>query len=247
MLGTRARLRHVMVVGLAISCRVYDESLIEGAATRSADEPDSGADGSIGKPPLPPERVPAVIDSGLARDTSAGGSGGVSGGAGAAGASGAGGSADDATAAAGSGGHDGGDAVADEDAGPPPEPAPCTEVGGKVWTNNGHCYFPIAVVNTWYMNRDRCNQLGARLVSIASEEEQRFVAAVVGAQPSWTGLSRFGAPYFTWLGSEPVTYENWEDGEPGSMTESAVALRGGTAEWFDDPVTTQYGAICERQ
>jgi hypothetical protein len=51
----------------------------------------------------------------------------------------------------------------DDDAGsavlPTPSPLVCTEPHGRVWSGNGHCYFPLNVKNTWFANRDQCSNL----------------------------------------------------------------------------------------
>jgi hypothetical protein len=128
-----------------------------------------------------------------------------------------------------------------------PPVAPCTDASGQVWQTNGHCYFPLSVMNSWYVSRDLCRELMAHLVSITSKEEQAFVSALVGSAPRWIGLSRFGAPQFSWVDGESMTYENWEAGAPKLVNEAAVALRNETFLWFDDDVKTQYGAVCERE
>jgi hypothetical protein len=112
---------------------------------------------------------------------------------------------------------------------------------------NGHCYFPLSVMNSWYVSRDRCRELAGHLVSITSKEEQAFVSALVGSAPRWIGLSRFGAPQFSWIDGESMTYENWEEGAPKLVSEAAVALRNETFRWFDDDVKVLYGAVCERE
>jgi hypothetical protein len=83
-------------------------------------------------------------------------------------------------------------------------------------------------------------------VTITSAAEQSFVAALVGGTTRWTGLSRFGAPSFSWVGGEAVTFTNWASGEPNQSGEAAAAIATGTLKWIDDPVTTTHGAICER-
>jgi hypothetical protein len=123
----------------------------------------------------------------------------------------------------------------------------CTDAGGQVWRDNGHCYFPLSVMNSWFVSRDRCHELGAHLVSISSAAEQTFVSSLIGSAPRWTGLSRFGAPAFSWIDGESMTYENWEPGAPNQTTEAAVAMRNATFLWFDDKVSQAYSAICERQ
>jgi hypothetical protein len=244
----------------ASACHAYDETLVETArpsqrraprtaAGEDADTPDaaskSSEDASAAPNGEPAEDAGFLGDSSVAqsdasaRDRETG--------ANTAGASGA-------MPAAGSGGAPG------EPRAPSNEPqgaagavgmaspaAPCTDASGQVWQANGHCYFPLSVMNSWYVSRDRCRELGAHLVSITSKEEQAFVGALVGAAPRWIGLSRFGAPQFSWIDGESMTYENWEEGAPKLINEAGVALRNETSRWFDDVVTNLYGAVCERE
>jgi Lectin C-type domain len=176
-----------------------------------------------------------------ASGTGASGAGASGAGAGRAGASGAGVSGAGAGAsgagaggsAAGSGGTAGGGAS-------------CPEPGGSVWIENGHCYFPLAGPATWNVSRDTCSGAGAQLVTITSADEQAFAAALVGGTTRWIGLSRFGAPSFSWLAGEALTYTNWDTGEPNQSGEAAAAIATGTLKWIDEAVTSSHGAICER-
>jgi hypothetical protein len=267
MLCSRARMLAVLLGGAATAsgCHAYDGSLLSSQRSygqKSASErSDSGAvvdamdaaasDASSVSPPRTwdgsedaPDSSPIVPGSEsdasvLTRDAavdeagSNAGAGGEAGGGGAGSGGMAGGSSTQAGAAA--------------VGGTPVVAVACTDAGAQVWETNGHCYFPLSVMNSWFVSRDRCRELGAHLVSISSPAEQAFVNGLVGTGPRWTGLSRFGAPAFSWVDGESVTYENWEEGAPNQKTEAAVAVRNGTFLWFDDGVSQAYAAICERQ
>jgi hypothetical protein len=116
-----------------------------------------------------------------------------------------------------------------------------------VWSSNGHCYFPLASAGSWNTSRDNCSNAGAKLVTITSAGEQAFVGTLVGATSRWIGFSRFGAPAFSWVTGEAVTYTNWESGEPNASGEAAALIRTGTFGWFDGAVSEAHTAICERQ
>jgi Lectin C-type domain len=180
--------------------------------------------------------------SGGAGSGSAGMSGGAgaggSGGAGASGSGGAGASGSGGAGASGSGGAGGAAGGGGDD--------DCPEPGGASWSQNGHCYFPLAELRTWNVSRDGCVARAARLVSVTSAAEQQFVSALVGTSSRWLGLSRFGSPTFSWLGGEAVSYTNWESGAPSVPNESAALIRTGTHAWFDASPSAAFGAICER-
>jgi hypothetical protein len=96
------------------------------------------------------------------------------------------------------------------------------------------------------VSRDNCSGAGAKLATITSAAEQAFVGSLVGATSRWIGLSRFGAPAFSWISGEAVTYTNWEATEPNASGEAAALIRTGTLGWFDVLVTESHPAICER-
>jgi Lectin C-type domain len=260
--NTRARmLARCLSAALAVSaCHAYDETLVQTAqhsqrrsprsdAGEHADSGDaSSAEVDASSAPIDEPTVDAGLQGDAAvsdrdaapddrgtEDTPRAGAGGTAGAAGSGGASsGPPAMPTDSQGAAGA-------------APTAPPAAVCTDASGQVWHMNGHCYFPLSVMNSWYVSRDRCRELSAHLVSITSKEEQTFVSALVGAAPRWIGLSRFGAPQFSWVDGESMTYENWEEGAPKLVNEAAVALRNETFRWFDDAVTTSYGAVCERE
>jgi hypothetical protein len=248
----------VFGVLVQFGCDAYDETLLTahrargsnagrtGSAAKgdaaSAEEFDAAAaiDEDIGKPGTSRDAGHKSDSAVSIRDASAEegetddggsevGSGGRAGGAGGASGSSAGGTSG---SSAGSGGS---------------SPAPCADANGRAWGDNGHCYFPLSVMNSWYVSRDRCSELGAHLVSITSAEEQTFVNGLVGSSARWIGLARFGAPAFSWVDGAVMTYENWENGAPTLATEAAAAVRSDTFLWFDDQVSQVHGAICERQ
>jgi hypothetical protein len=151
-----------------------------------------------------------------------------------------------AGSAAGGGGNadSPGNADSDLDGG---EPAACGDANAKLWSGNGHCYFPLTEMNTWFVNRDLCNKVGAHLATIGSASEQSFVNTLVGSASRWIGLARFGAPAFTWIDGEEMTFENWEAGAPNQTVEAAAVIRNDTWLWFDDSVKQARPALCERE
>lgn len=134
----------------------------------------------------------------------------------------------------------------DDDAGPPPEPeVPCGDLGGTE-APDGHCYFAVSMLQTWFVGRDRCIQLGGDLASITSVQEQEFVAPLVAGSPHWIGLARFGSR-FTWHSGELFAFSNFATGEPNGMGEVGVVLGNLSGTWFDTDVRDTFPALCERE
>jgi hypothetical protein len=124
--------------------------------------------------------------------------------------------------------------------------ATCEGGKGRIWSGNGHCYFPVASLSSWNVSRDLCLQNDAQLVTITSAAEQSFVATLVGSSTRWIGFSKFGAPAFAWISGEPVSFTNWQSGEPNATGDAAVTIQRGSLLWSDEAVSTRHSALCER-
>jgi hypothetical protein len=96
------------------------------------------------------------------------------------------------------------------------------------------------------VSRDLCTQSDAHLVTITTADEQTFVAALVGSSARWIGLSKFGAPAFSWISGEALSYTRWQAGEPNGSGEAAVVIQTASLLWSDEAVTAQRSALCER-
>jgi hypothetical protein len=96
------------------------------------------------------------------------------------------------------------------------------------------------------LSRDRCAQLGGRLVTITSAQEQAFAATVGAGTSRWLGLSRIGAATFSWISGEALAYTRWQAGAPALSGEAAALLRGDTQQWMDAAITSTHAALCER-
>jgi hypothetical protein len=254
-------LRFVLIVALFSGCSVYDDLSLDApnGAGRGGQSNDSR------KPWMDGATESAVVgnesgtdrsgsdsgrsDSGFIEDsgTSGGGVGGRAGGGGR-GKGGSGGvvsGSGGASAGSGASGNGGASAGAGNTGG---TGVKCSEEGGKVWPENGHCYFPSKDSLSWYVSRDNCKNVGANLATITSATEQFFINSFVDTTTSrWIGLCNFGADHFSWISGEPVSYQNWETTEPTPSAGSGVIVQSATFKWLDKPVDDLYPAVCERQ
>lgn len=122
----------------------------------------------------------------------------------------------------------------------------CSEPEAQVWSENGHCYFRLnATEDRWADQRDACENVGAHLVTITSQQEQDFVVPFVGAQSRWIGLQKTGDD-FAWVTGESFGYENWQQGDPNEPNEACVRIRE-NGDWSDRTCDQSMGAICERE
>lgn len=107
---------------------------------------------------------------------------------------------------------------------------------------------------TWHRARKHCEALGGRLVTIDSEEEQEFVAALPGERPKggrmncWIGLSRkeVKAPW-QWVGDEQVGYINFRESQSTTVEGSGhfVRMDSSDATWVAAEGLDHHGFICE--
>lgn len=126
------------------------------------------------------------------------------------------------------------------------------------WSANGHYYALTTIAHTNWFNAEAeaASHAGGHLVSINSAEEQAFIEASFLAGNSrsniyWIGLNDIVSEgTWVWSSGEPVTYTNWEPGEPNDnlAAEDAAVMNwsyGGfwgnaahLGQWNDVPTGT---------
>lgn len=96
----------------------------------------------------------------------------------------------------------------------------------KLNVNNGH-YYELITCGAWSTCRDAAIARGGRLVTIRSKSEndwlsQNLLAGAVGSSGAWIGLTDESVEgEWRWVSGEPVSYLNWNTGEPnGSRMEN---------------------------
>ncbi|XP_027624796.1 low affinity immunoglobulin epsilon Fc receptor isoform X2 [Tupaia chinensis] len=106
----------------------------------------------------------------------------------------------------------------------------------KDWVNFKHkCYYFGKGAKKWIQARYACEDLGGRLVSIHSREEQDFLTTRANKKGSWIGLRDvFVEGEFLWMDGSPVGYSNWYPGEPNNHDrgEDCVLMKE-SGEWND--------------
>nr|XP_049594082.1 macrophage mannose receptor 1-like isoform X10 [Syngnathus scovelli] len=142
---------------------------------------------------------------------------------------------------------------------------PCDTDHG--WNSHGSkCYKKIDTTNGWRGARHDCLWEGGDLVSITSEEEEKFVKEQMGDKPFWIGLSNLvcdkdhcklfeeGEKRLIWsdTGVTP-TYANWTSNQGGSSdNESCAYVNQGVHEgsqpgkWRHGSCGSSLAYMCER-
>ena len=117
------------------------------------------------------------------------------------------------------------------------------------------CYYVASPASTWKNSRRFCQNLGADLAVIKSENENQFVYDLLrntsGARSGWIGLNRRADGKFYWLDDRPEkgNYQKWNDGEPNDAggSEDCSHVIGGNydGKWNDITCSTSLVAICQ--
>lgn len=135
----------------------------------------------------------------------------------------------------------------------------CEEIEGFVYLGSlgDSGYYLSNDMATWELANIICNNLGGNLVTINSAQEQAFVFNLAMNSPNgsvsnyWIGLNDYNDEGdFTWVNGEPVTYTNWNLGEPnGGSGENAVEVFSANANfpgfWNDAPAWIERNMILE--
>lgn len=101
---------------------------------------------------------------------------------------------------------------------------------------NGHRYQVFDESMSWTDAKVYCENLGGHLVTINSEEEQKFIEdslLTIGTKKTYfIGLSRATSKEsWSWVTNEPFDYSNWDYGEPNSTNENYVHMYAGTGNY----------------
>ncbi|XP_067048328.1 brevican core protein-like isoform X2 [Acropora muricata] len=121
------------------------------------------------------------------------------------------------------------------------------------------CYYVAntSSASTWNKSRIFCQNLGADLAVIKSEEENKFVSDLLrntSGQNGWIGLHRKADKKLYWLDNRPIekNFQKWKMGEPKNIggKEDCGLLIGRNSrskgQWADRECSdTDFVAICQ--
>lgn len=104
--------------------------------------------------------------------------------------------------------------------------------------SGGKDFFYNATALSWVNAQNNCVANGGNLATIPNAATNAFIAAnvPVGVFIGFTDQTQEGT--FTWIDGSPVTYQNWNAGEPNnSGNEDYTQLFASTGRWNDVPAT----------
>lgn len=108
-------------------------------------------------------------------------------------------------------------------------------VGFTSQTNyNGHSYYRSTTSMSWTSAKIACENMGGHLVTMNSAAENNFVFST---WPSgWIGFNdELIEGQWRWVTNEPVTYTNWNPGEPNNAGNEDYAQFVSGGRWNDLP------------
>ncbi|CAJ0947376.1 unnamed protein product, partial [Mesorhabditis belari] len=124
---------------------------------------------------------------------------------------------------------------------PSPCPAPSCQYGWNYF--NGSCYKLYSKKVEYDAAEVECRANNANVVSIHSEQEQKFVNGL--RKGSWTWLGLKYDSQWSWSDGSDVDYTNWEDGHP-ILTRSLANMRRDTGKWESKTSLDSNFFICKK-
>ncbi|MDX1684359.1 MAG: HYR domain-containing protein [Saprospiraceae bacterium] len=112
---------------------------------------------------------------------------------------------------------------------------------------NGHKYFCSLYSATWPDAQRHCTQIGGHLGVMNDKEENSFVASKLIARTGYIGLTdKEEEGQFEWVNGDPVTFTNWEAGQPDNLNglQDYVEMAP-SGLWNDEYADIRNEFICE--
>ncbi|XP_012516351.1 PREDICTED: macrophage mannose receptor 1 [Propithecus coquereli] len=135
---------------------------------------------------------------------------------------------------------------------PPQLPGRCPESAHTAWIPfHGHCYYiESSYTRNWGQASLECLRMGSSLVSIESAAESSFLSYQVEPLKSktnfWIGLYRNIEGMWLWVNNNPVSFVNWNTGDPSGERSDCVVLYASSGFWNNIHCSSYKGYICKR-
>ncbi|XP_075826649.1 macrophage mannose receptor 1 [Microtus pennsylvanicus] len=134
---------------------------------------------------------------------------------------------------------------------PPQLPGKCPQSLQTPWIPfHGHCYYiESSFTRNWGQASLECLRMGASLASIETAAESSFLSYRVEPLKSkanfWIGMFRNVEGKWLWLNNNPVSFVNWNTGDPSGERNDCVILSSSSGFWNNIHCTSYKGFICK--
>ncbi|XP_076583544.1 uncharacterized protein LOC143318905 [Chaetodon auriga] len=116
-----------------------------------------------------------------------------------------------------------------------------------------HCYYTSVGKKNWKLSRDYCQNKGADLAIITSQEEMNFINGLYPSDKEvWIGLTDEGVEgQWKWVDGTPMTTSFWGKNQPNSFdgrNQDCVEFwhhASGVGDWNDENCNIEQNWICE--
>lgn len=139
----------------------------------------------------------------------------------------------------------------------------CDMLEGAVTNEaNGHCYRVNADLLTFAAAQDACVASGGHLVTVTSEDENKFVHELLG-ESHWLGADDGrddrspGVGDYTWVNGEEWDFTDWDGGQPNAVATNCAnensgshcyehcAYQSAAGGWIDRACFHTIQSVCE--
>ncbi len=110
-------------------------------------------------------------------------------------------------------------------------------------------YYVTNTATSWTTAQANAVAAGGHLATVTSQAENDFINnnGTASSGSFWLGLQNVNlTPTFQWVNGEPVSYTNWNDGEPNETHQQVYArLISGTGKWTDRLNSATFNGVLE--
>ncbi|GFQ74876.1 macrophage mannose receptor 1 [Trichonephila clavata] len=125
--------------------------------------------------------------------------------------------------------------------------------GAKFYYYKGYCYSVVSSLYNWHRAKQFCEDKGASLASIHSDEEIEFLLRLLYDNRQgignrvWIGLNSLRSGILRWSDYSPLDYTYWNEDEPNNNNnqEKCVNMYIGNGLWNDENCNNAMGFICK--
>lgn len=108
-----------------------------------------------------------------------------------------------------------------------------------IGTVGGQHYYVSTIAQTWTQAQSTCQANGGNLATVTSAAVNTLLTNNLPSGGGWIGFTdQASEGTFVWVDGSPVTYTNWNTGEPNNVGNEDYTILTGTGKWNDLPASS---------